>query len=269
MSPDKSSAKKTYHHGNLRAALLEAADELLSERGVDAVTTRACARAANVAPSSVFRHFKDRRALLTELACRYLHELHDALSQHASGSTAQAKVYLSRALQRPSQLQLIFNPELVDNRDAKYLAAQDAISQVMTAKVPNTELEGDIDLLMRSAIHGLSMLAAGGFLQDSLPADQGVREEVLERCIGRAAAQTSAASRAPAAPARPSPKDLAAPALTALDTALSVLPPRTGHGPAEAPFGTASTKPMSDGPLRRLAERAREHENMIKPGRFG
>jgi AcrR family transcriptional regulator len=60
--------ERTYHHGNLRAALLEAAERGLRERGADQLTLRDLARELGVSHAAPSRHFPNRRALLNALA---------------------------------------------------------------------------------------------------------------------------------------------------------------------------------------------------------
>lgn len=67
--------RPTYHHGDLRAALLAAGTELARQGGPDAVVLREATRRAGVAPGAAYRHFADRDALL-----------------HAVSQTAQADV---------------------------------------------------------------------------------------------------------------------------------------------------------------------------------
>ena len=62
------SDEKPYHHGDLRAALLTAAEAELAERGVEAFSLRSVAKRAGVSHAAPYRHFKDREALLSALA---------------------------------------------------------------------------------------------------------------------------------------------------------------------------------------------------------
>jgi AcrR family transcriptional regulator len=57
-------AGDSYHHGDLRAACLRAARELLEEDGSAALSLRAVARRAGVSPSAPYRHYADRDTLL-------------------------------------------------------------------------------------------------------------------------------------------------------------------------------------------------------------
>jgi AcrR family transcriptional regulator len=61
-------ADRPYHHGNLRAALLEQAERTLREQGVDGLSLRELARRVGVSHAAPRRHFADRQALLDALA---------------------------------------------------------------------------------------------------------------------------------------------------------------------------------------------------------
>ncbi len=63
-------ARDSYHHGNLREALVEAALRLIAERGLSGFAFAELARAAGVSPAAPYRHFRDRGALVAELARR-------------------------------------------------------------------------------------------------------------------------------------------------------------------------------------------------------
>ncbi len=60
--------KRGYHHGNLREALIFAAIGLISDKGLQGFTFAEAARAAGVSAAAPYRHFKDRDALVAEVA---------------------------------------------------------------------------------------------------------------------------------------------------------------------------------------------------------
>jgi AcrR family transcriptional regulator len=62
--------RRGYHHGNLREALVEAALELIGAKGPAGFTFAEAARHAGVSPAAPYRHFRDRDALLSEVAQR-------------------------------------------------------------------------------------------------------------------------------------------------------------------------------------------------------
>ena len=65
---DSPAAKRNYHHGDLRRALLDAAWRLVAEKGLAALTLRELARAAGVSHAAPYHHFPSRTALLDALA---------------------------------------------------------------------------------------------------------------------------------------------------------------------------------------------------------
>ena len=81
MSWDSSDSgkRRTYHHGNLREALIEAALQLIREKGPAGFTIAEAARAAGVSPAAPYRHFRDRDELMADVAKRGFEEFSKAL----------------------------------------------------------------------------------------------------------------------------------------------------------------------------------------------
>ena len=112
------SKKDSYHHGNLRASLLEAALELLHEGGVEALSLREVARRAGVSPGAPYHHFKSKGDLICELAEERLEHL-DRVSREAlqGAKTPQEKLralgvaYVLYAAMHPAEFRLMFSPE--------------------------------------------------------------------------------------------------------------------------------------------------------------
>jgi AcrR family transcriptional regulator len=68
MSWKRRAREGAYHHGNLREALIQAARELIKEKGPAGFTFADAARSAGVSPAAPYRHFRDREALLADVA---------------------------------------------------------------------------------------------------------------------------------------------------------------------------------------------------------
>jgi AcrR family transcriptional regulator len=83
--------KRGYHHGNLREALVEAAQALIAESGPAGFTIAEAARRAGVSPGAPYRHFRDAEALLAEVALRGFDRLSLALSQAVLTSPLHAR----------------------------------------------------------------------------------------------------------------------------------------------------------------------------------
>src|SRR5687767_8172023 len=79
---------RAYHHGNLKEALLEAAVALVAERGTAGFTLREVARRAGVSHNAPYRHYKDREALLAEVARQGFEELGGALAKALAAAGA-------------------------------------------------------------------------------------------------------------------------------------------------------------------------------------
>ena len=74
-------APRGYHHGNLKEALVRAALELIAEKGPAGFTFADAARWAGVSPAAPYRHFRDRDALLADVARRGFEAVRRALAQ--------------------------------------------------------------------------------------------------------------------------------------------------------------------------------------------
>ncbi len=79
--------KRAYHHGNLRAALVQATLRAIAEDGPDGFTLRDVARRAGVSPAAPYRHFRDKDELLAAVAA----ECAERLSQMVEASIAEAE----------------------------------------------------------------------------------------------------------------------------------------------------------------------------------
>jgi len=75
-------AKRGYHHGDLRNALIEAAAELAVQGGPQAVTVRAAARAAGVTPTAAYRHFENHEQLLQAAKDRAMDGLAETMQSY-------------------------------------------------------------------------------------------------------------------------------------------------------------------------------------------
>jgi AcrR family transcriptional regulator len=109
-------APQPFHHGNLRAALLEAAEKTLREQGIDALSLRDLARQVGVSHGAPRSHFIDRQALLDALAVRGFTRLSDEMQAviAAKGSDFEqclrsvAGAYVSFAVTDAALMDLMF-----------------------------------------------------------------------------------------------------------------------------------------------------------------
>lgn len=167
-----------YHHGDLRAACVRAALELLEEEGTTALSLRAVARRAGVSPTAPYRHYADRDALISAVAAVGYRELADHLAAaHPSPSTpdelaAVAVAYVRFALERPALFRVMFG-EACDRDAGERIAATTAISEYLGAIVarcfPGSD-PGAMSTAIWALVHGLAVLHLDGKLDTSTPA---------------------------------------------------------------------------------------------------
>jgi len=100
----------TYHHGDLRSALLGSASEILEEQGLGALSLREVARRAGVSHNAPYRHFPDRDSLLAELAAEGFRQLGEAMA--ATQGREMGEAYVRFALEHPSRFRLMFGGQL-------------------------------------------------------------------------------------------------------------------------------------------------------------
>ena len=112
--------KRGYHHGNLRQALVEAALGLIAEKGPQGFTLSEAAKAADVTPAAVYRHFAGRDDLIAEVA-RQGYEIFAALMEFAYGGgkpsdlaafEATGRAYLAFARRYPGHYMAMFESGL-------------------------------------------------------------------------------------------------------------------------------------------------------------
>jgi AcrR family transcriptional regulator len=117
-------AKQSYHHGDLRAALLSAAEDELAERGMEAFSLRSVAKRAGVSHAAPAHHFGDAQGLLTALAAEGFRQFlaaqtaREAVAEKdpASQMVAAGLGYVDFAMARPTIFRLMWqsNPHHLD-----------------------------------------------------------------------------------------------------------------------------------------------------------
>jgi AcrR family transcriptional regulator len=186
----------TYHHGDLRAALVRAALGLLDESGETELSLRAVARRAGVSPAAPYRHYADREALVSAVAAVGYRELAERLAAaHPSPSTLDelasvAIAYVQFALERPALFRIMFS-EPCDRDNDERVAATAAVSLYVRGIVERSFPAADADALATAIwalVHGLAFLHLDGKLD-------GTPSVVADRVSGAIQALLAATGR--------------------------------------------------------------------------
>lgn len=186
MAPAKRSARKprrSYHHGNLRRALIDEALATIRAEGVDALTLREIGARVGVSRTALYRHFADKRALLTAVATEGFRILRERLAsawedggRGDAAFTSMGIAYVRFAVDNPSHYRVLFGG-FVDRetRDAELTAEAEGAFQVLVDALAALQREGvmrgtDDTLLMArhvwALVHGIAMLGIVGQLPE-------------------------------------------------------------------------------------------------------
>ena len=172
--------RQSYHHGNLRQALIDAALALLEEGGVEALSVRSAAQRAGVSPGAPFRHFASRTALLTALAEEATSQLRqrvEAAVQEAAHAaplarfTSLGQAYLGWACEHPAQFRVVSDRRLIDFDGSERLQADNEAIRQLMGRLLNDGVAPGIDvrlaqLTARALAYGLARMACDGHLDE-------------------------------------------------------------------------------------------------------
>lgn len=188
-----STSKAPYHHGDLRAALIVAAEALLTRRGAAELSLRGVAREAGVSAMAPYRHFADKDALLAAVAGDGFHQFEARLREATSaapdpraGLIAQGVAYVRFAHDQPALFRLMFGPLItkavaLEHLDRDSAPALDALRDAVAAAYPEADAQRRDDLVLTcwSMVHGLAGLIVDG----RLPASAEVAEAMAMRVL--------------------------------------------------------------------------------------
>ena len=187
-----------YHHGNLRAALVEAAAELARVEGPSGVVLREVARRTGVSHNAAYRHFADRDELLEAVAQLGMERLEtamrDGMAKIRSRDPAVAarrrlaevgRAYVHFALDEPGLFEVAFaGKELPDDgseASGPYAVLQGALDDLVDTGVLTRARRRGADIVCWAGVHGFAMLHLRGPLAE-VPAGQ--REATLDALLG-------------------------------------------------------------------------------------
>lgn len=169
----------TYHHGDLRAAILRAAGKLLEKQGISKLSVRQAAHRAGVSHNAPYRHFPDRESLLAALAAEGFSVLGENLQDKSGRDMGEA--YVRFALEHPQRFRLMFGgllrlsdfPELRERAGEAHAALTAAFRA--QPGVSNPEIAA---AAAWSLVHGLSHLLLDGQFGSQADTPKFVREVI-------------------------------------------------------------------------------------------
>ncbi len=192
-----------YHHGNLRAALVETALTMAREAGPDGVALREVARRVGVSHNAAYRHFADREELLTEISTHAMDRLTEAMQARVDAVpddldlTGRARARLSEvgrayvefALAEPGLFRVAFASKADDVENSPlgpptdggpYGLLNDVLDDLVDVGYLDPERRPGSEVACWAAVHGFAQLCLDGPLRP-LPND--LRDAALGRLL--------------------------------------------------------------------------------------
>jgi len=175
----KSGARRGYHHGNLREALIQAALDLIAAKGPAGFTFAEAARSAGVSPAAPYRHFRDRDALMADVARQGFERFeaflttawNDGRPDTMTALGNLGKAYLAFARTEPAYYSAMFEAGVPSEDHAALRLASDRAFAIVrkAAEAPCARLPQEkrppslmVALHIWSLAHGIASLFARG-----------------------------------------------------------------------------------------------------------
>jgi AcrR family transcriptional regulator len=179
MSTSKRGHRRSYHHGNLSEALVQAALKLIEEFGLTGFTFADVTRAVGVSAAAPYRHFRDRDALLADIARRGFEQFaaelrlswNEGRPDPLSAFKAVGKAYLKFARDEPAYYAAMFEAGLKSEENRELAQSSDLAFAVLREASENliSEIPGDnrppalmVSLHVWALSHGIASLFGRG-----------------------------------------------------------------------------------------------------------
>lgn len=183
----------TYHHGDLRAALIAEAATMIADNGAAGVTMREIGRRLGVSRAAAYRHFHDKAALLQAVAATGFQRLGgrlrstdaDAPRSGVDRFRAMGEEYVRFAVENPAHYRLMYGRDALTREDLPELReAANALFEYLVDVFRAHQRSGGIKrqdpraqaYIAWSAVHGLASLIIDGQIMAAVDVDALIRQ---------------------------------------------------------------------------------------------
>jgi len=187
--------KKTYHHGDLKNALIKAGVEILSKDGVSGLSLRKVATKAGVSHAAPYSHFADKQALIAAISTEGFRQLYERINSVAKKNKTKpsrqlsevAWAYVQFAMDDRDRFKVMFSGVLEKEKEYPEFVAESQrnfqlVRRIIEAnQVAGVLSSGSPDLVALSAwgiVHGFVMLLLDGQIPHTVLEQKSLRELV-------------------------------------------------------------------------------------------
>lgn len=178
--------RDTYHHGNLKQALIDAGLAILEERGLSGLSLRACADRAGVSHTAPKNHFGNVTGVLTAIAGQGFHRLAQAIRSDGAPEVRRnhaLTTYVEFARTNPALFELMFAPGKVDFHDPAIGVPLSDCAAVLREIASGRSTPGEFhteEIRLWSLVHGFATLSAQGVFDKPGVRDIGILDLLTE-----------------------------------------------------------------------------------------
>ena len=173
--------ERPYHHGNLRAELLEHAWKVVERDGVDGLSLRGISREIGVSHSASGRHFRDRHQLLDALARMGFHRLNQAIAAATAPTAgveerlrASGRSYVEFAVAHARVLDLMYAQKRRPDASEELRSLSEEPMSLLVETITGAQAEGivrtgdphELAVVVFASVHGVATLATDDLLDD-------------------------------------------------------------------------------------------------------
>lgn len=173
---------RTYHHGNLRQALIDMAVQVAEESGHEELSIRELSRRLGVSSGAPFRHFANRASLMAAIAeeatlrlrLNVEHDLRKANADEVGRLKTLGRSFIHWALDKPAQFRIVSARRLFDfEASASLLVHFNEVRDITIELVKQAQVAGhlssqlsaqDLALSLRATAYGLARMCIDGQL---------------------------------------------------------------------------------------------------------
>lgn len=187
---------KSYHHGNLKKALLARAIEIIQSEGTEKITLRRLGKDIGVSAMAAYRHFTSKEELLQTAAQQGFEALSEKLDKIRANNPKQKLIqqgvaYIQFALAHPAHYQLMFSfpnspnsqPKLNEASQAAFEHLKQTVEECFASNKNTCSLDPlTATLVCWGQVHGAAGICLTGRLPDKLTIDK-FATSAAENCV--------------------------------------------------------------------------------------